>query len=82
MIKLAPEFTDVLPLYVLIPDKVCAPDSTIRPPNPLITPEKFPVALVKLNELLPRAIEPPPEIPPKDKLPPELAKLSEPLTAT
>ena len=66
-----------------MPDKVCVPPATVKPPLPLIVPEKLPLAaLDKVRLLGPSAMDPEPEIPPKETAAPALAKLSAPLAVT
>ena len=55
----------------------------MKPPVPLIGPEKLPLAAaVKVKGLGPNAIEPEPEMPPSETDPPALAKLRAPFAAT
>ena len=66
----------------MIPEIVCVPPATVRPPVPLIAPEKLPLAAVNDRVLAPNATEPAPEIPPSDTAAPALAKLRLPLAVT
>ena len=66
----------------MIPESVCVPPATVRPPVPLTTPEKLPLAAVNDRVLAPNATEPVPEIPPRETAPPALAKLRAPFAVT
>ena len=50
----------VEPLYVLTPDKVSVPAFKTKLPVPLITPLKFPLALLRVNCWAPRFVLPEP----------------------
>ena len=66
-----------------MPDRACVPAATVKPPVPLMAPEKLPpAAAVKLKLLGPSAIDPDPEIPPRETAAPAFARLSVPFAAT
>ena len=68
---------------MLIPESVCVPPATVKPPVPSIAPEKLPfAAAVNVKVFEPNAIDPEPEMPPSDTAAPAFERLRAPFAAT